>query len=148
MAAPITADTAFAIDYFKRAEDRLEDLTPLMDAIGMLMETVIGNRFEALADPSGAAWAPWSANTRLSYPDDANGRLLDRYGDLLRSLTHQVGDNSTTVGFGQPHAVYHEFGTKHMPRRGLLFDDPEAGTLGTADQQSILDLVDDYLAQI
>lgn len=50
------------------------------------------------------------------------------------------------VGFGTPYAVFHEFGTQSMPRRQMVFDDPEAGTLAPDDQDSILDIIRTYLA--
>ena len=37
--------------------------------------------------------------------------------------------SSVSTGAGQPYATYHEFGTKHMDRRGMLMADPEAGIL-------------------
>jgi len=145
MALTITADTRFVADYLEQIGKRIDDMTPLMDAIGMLMETQISNRFETMADPGGAKWASWAESTKANYPADAHGRLLDRYGDMLRSLTHTADAHSATIGFGQPHAAYHEFGTKHMERRGLLFDDPDTGELGSEDREAILDLVSAYL---
>jgi phage gpG-like protein len=49
------------------------------------------------------------------------------------------------VGFGQPDAAYHEFGTEKMHRRGLLFADPEKGELAPDDEKAILDAVLDHL---
>jgi len=145
MPLTITADTKFIADHLDRLGTRIDDTAPLLDQIGMLMETRISNRFETRTDPRGARWAPWGESTKANYPDDAHGRLLDRYGDMLRSLTHSADSHSATIGFGQPHAAYHEFGTKHMERRGLLFDDPDTGDLGGGDREAILDLVSAYL---
>lgn len=145
MPLTITADTKFITDYLDQVGKRIDDPAPLLDQIGMLMETRISNRFETMTDPGGTKWAPWAESTKANYPDDGHGRLLDRYGDMLRSLTHTADSRSASIGFSAPQAAYHEFGTKHMPRRGLLFDDPEAGDLGMGDRQAILDLVSDYL---
>jgi phage gpG-like protein len=57
-----------------------------------------------------------------------------------------VNRNTVQIGFAQPYATFHEFGTQHMPRRGLLFADPEAGTLAADDTDSILEIVHGYLA--
>ena len=85
-----------------------------------------------------------------SYPDGGNRRLLDRYGDMLASLSHQADATSVRVGFGQPYAAFHEWGTEHMPRRGLLFADPDAGTLAEGDEAAVLDILavwlDDLIA--
>lgn len=50
------------------------------------------------------------------------------------------------IGFSTDYAVYHEFGTPMMPRRGLIFDDPEQGSLVLDDQAAILDILSAYLA--
>ncbi|MFE1574249.1 phage virion morphogenesis protein [Comamonas odontotermitis] len=126
-------------------ERRLGDMTPVMESIGMALESNISRRFETRTDPSGAPWDPWKPSTKASYPEDGNGRLLDRYGDMLSSLNHQADSNSVRLGFGMDYATYHEWGTEHMPRRGLLFDDPDAGTLGAEDEATVLDVLQEFL---
>lgn len=123
----------------------MSDLTPVMQSIGMEMESRISGRFESRTDPSGNAWAPWAQSTVDNYPEDGNRRLLDRYGDMLSSLSHQADATSVRVGFGQPYAAFHEWGTKHMPRRGLLFADPDAGTLSPDDEAAVLDILGVWL---
>ena len=111
----------------------------LLDAIGEEMEARVSNRFETKTDPAGSPWAPWKTSTVKSYPKSgANNRLLDRYSDMLGSLNRQVEGDSVFVGFGQPYAQYHEFGTSKMDRRGLLVADPVAGTLGADDEDAIV----------
>ena len=56
-----------------------------------------------------------------------NARLLDRHGTMLGGLSYQVGKRSVTVGFADPYAVFHEFGTKRMARRSMLTTNPERG---------------------
>ena len=54
---------------------------------------------------------------------------------------------------GDVYAAYHEWGTKNklgtikMVRRGLLFDDPNAGTLAPADETAVLDILNLFLSQ-
>ena len=67
---------------------------------------------------------------------------------MLGSLSYQVGQSSVTVGFGQDYAVFHEWGTKTMARRGLLMSDPDAGTLGADDDASVLDLINGWLDEL
>lgn len=74
-----------------------------------------------------------------------NGQLLDRYGDMLLSLNHTADSNSAHIGFGQTYATYHEFGTKHMPRRGLLTADPEKGELSKPDEAAVLEVLYDWI---
>jgi len=138
-------DRAFR-SYLAELQGRLSDLTPVMQSIGQELETRISARFETETDPNGAAWLPWAESTRKTYPEDGNHRILDRYGDMLGSLNWQADAASVRVGFGQPYATYHEWGTKHMPRRGLLFADPDAGTLAAGDERMVIDLLQEWLA--
>ncbi|GKS96992.1 phage virion morphogenesis protein [Acidovorax sp. SUPP2825] len=139
-----TDDRAFAQD-LRTIYNRLGNLRPVMESIGMELEGRVSGRFETRTDPNGKGWAAWSPFTQATYPKDGNRRLLDRYGDMLGSLTHKADAGSVRVGFGQPYATFHEFGTKHMPRRGLLFADPEAGTLGQEDEAAVLDVLSAWL---
>lgn len=114
------------------------DLRPIMGAIGMELESRTASRFETKTDPAGSPWAPWKPSTVKNYPKDGRRKLLDRYNDMLGSLGHRVDGNSVFVGFGQPYAQYHEFGTSKMDRRGMLTADPAAGTLGAGDEEAIV----------
>lgn len=137
---------------------RLGDPAEVLTSIGSLLENNVRNRAALAVDPNGARWQPWADSTRESYPypgtefatveGPGNGRLLDRYGTMLGSLSYQVGADSVVVGFGQDYAVFHEWGTKHMPRRGLLMADPDAGTLGADDEADVLGLINDWLDEL
>lgn len=132
-------------DVVATLHNRLSDLTPVLAEIGMELESRVSSRFETRTDPDGMPWAPWAQSTVDYYPEDGNKRLLDRYGDMLASLSHKVNSDSVSIGFGQPYATYHEWGTKHMPRRGLLMSDPDAGTLSEDDNALVLDVLNDFL---
>ena len=144
----IQADNQPIQDSLASIYRRMTDLTPVMESIGMELESRISSRFESRTDPSGDGWEPWAESTADNYPEDGNRRLLDRYGDMLGSLSHQVTATSVSVGFGQPYSAYHEWGTKHMPRRGLLFDDPDAGTLAADDEAAVLDILNVWLEDL
>lgn len=116
-----------------------QNMSPVMGAIGMELESRVSNRFETKTDPNGAPWAAWKPSTVRSYPKDGNKTLLDRYGDMLRSLTHQSDRDSAVIGFGQPHAEYHETGTKNMVPRRLLTNG--GGSIGRGDEQAVLRLL-------
>ena len=133
----------------------MKNLTPVMDSIGQELESRISGRFESQSDPLGRQWAPWAESTKENYPADGNARILDRYGDMLRSLNHKANSSSVRVGFGavaskagDVYAVYHEWGTWKMPRRGLLFDDPDQGTLGKADEAAVLDILEVWVSEL
>lgn len=137
-------DSAFRAD-LAALYRRLGNLTPVMQSIGMEMESRISGRFETRTDPNGKRWSPWAPSTVDSYPDDGNRQLLDRYGDMLLSLNHKADATSVRIGFGTPYAVFHEWGTERMPRRGLIFADPDAGTLAKGDEDAVLDIIGIWL---
>ncbi len=143
----VNTDGAFGDD-LRTLYRRMGDLTPVMQSIGMELEGKISSRFESRSDPNGSAWAPWASSTQAGYPDDGNRRLLDRYGDMLGSLSHEASANSVRIGFGQPYATFHEWGTEHMPRRGMMFGDPDAGTLGADDELAVLDIIGVWLNEL
>lgn len=126
-------------------QDRMENLLPAMQAIGTTLEARVSGRFETETDPLGHPWAPWAPSTVETYPEDGNRRILDRYGDMLASLNSQAEPTSVTVGFGQPYAAYAEWGTRYMPRRGMLMDDPDAGTLAPGDETAVLEILQTFL---
>lgn len=141
----IQVDDRALRDVFATLIRQMGNLTPVMNSIGMEMEGRVSGRFESRTDPTGRAWAPWAPATRKTYPEDGNRKLLDRYGDMLLSLSHQSTQDSVRIGFGTPYSTYDEFGTATMPRRGLLFADPEAGTMGAGDEAAVLDIIGLYL---
>ncbi|MDD3328344.1 MAG: phage virion morphogenesis protein [Zoogloea sp.] len=144
MPASITINDRLVVEFLAALGKKAGNLRGLMDSLGQKMETRVSNRFETRTDPSGAPWIQWADSTSANYPDDGNGTLLDRYGDMLDSLGHQADDSSVTYGFAQPYAAYHEFGTTRMPRRGLLTENPEAGTLSADDQRAVLETIEAY----
>lgn len=131
--------------HVKQLQEKLGDMTDVMAGIGMELESRISARFESRTDPEGDPWEPWAKSTVASYPEDGNKRLLDRYGDMLASLTHEVTPTSVTIGFGDPTATYHEWGTKHMPRRGMLWVDPDLGTLSDDDNAAVLEILSAWM---
>ena len=144
-------------DILAKIAARMSDRTPAMAAIGQELESRVSARFETETDPNGRPWAPWAQSTRDSYPfpgtaaqragKPGNGRILDRYGDMLSSLHHQDRATSVRIGFAQPYAAYRKWGTKTMPRRGLLMDDPDAGTLSKDDEMAVFDIFSTFLSE-
>lgn len=141
MSLTVTVDSAALKEVLARLYAATDDLSPVMSALGMEMENRVRERFETMSDPLGVAWSPWKPATVKSYPKGGNKRLLDRFGDLLGGASHQFDSHSATIGFNQEYAAYHEWGTKHMVSRGLLFANPDSGTLAPDDEAALLDIV-------
>ena len=142
--------------HMQRLLGRLSDFTPVMEEIGGTLENLVLGRFQTRTDPSGTAWSPWKDSTLEGYPfpgtpaaavqGPGNGRLLDRYGTMIGDLSHQADSESVAVGLATTYAAFHEYGTRHMDRRGMLMADPEQGQLGTADEAAVLELLDEWLS--
>ena len=141
----VTVESKPVTDLLSKLMRRLDDLKPAMASIGQELESRVSARFETETDPKGQPWAPWAASTAATYPIDGNRRILDRYGDMLSSLNHAATSDSVRIGFGSPIATFHEWGTERMPRRGLLTDDPDAGTLAAEDETAVLQVLNTFL---
>lgn len=141
--------------YFSQLQQRLGNLKPVMQSIATGMEARVSARFETQSDPNGQPWKAWKPTTLATYPKNGNRRLLDRYSGMLKSLSSIATADTARIGFGavgsvagDVYAAYHEFGTQHMERRGLLFGDPEAGTLGAGDSRALDRLLSDWLNSV
>lgn len=148
----ITVDSQPVTDVLAKLQKRMGDLTPAMESIGQELNSRVSALFETRSDPLGQPWAPWAQSTQDNYPKDGSGQLLHRHGAMLKSLSFNADKTSVRVGFGavasksgDVYAAYHEWGTKKMPRRGLLFADPNAGTLAPSDEKAVLDIIDTFL---
>ncbi len=136
---------------------KLSDFSEPMGEIGQELEDRISARFETQTDPNGQAWHPWAKSTDKYYPRPGskyakgtegagNGRLLDRYGKMLQDLNYQAGQTEVVVGFAHDYAIHHEYGTRKMPRRGLIFANPQSETLSADDEQAVIDIINGWLA--
>jgi phage gpG-like protein len=148
----VTVNSKPVDDLLSKLLGRMGDLTPAMKSIGQELNSRISARFETRSDPLGRAWAPWAESTRENYPKDGRGLLLEQSGEMLKNRTFEADSTTVRVGFGavaskkgDVYAAYHEWGTDKMPRRGLLFADPNTGTLAPGDETAVLDIIGVFL---
>lgn len=142
----------------EQALRRIDRPADLMRALGARLEANIQERFDTKRDPDGNAWAGLAPSTQARYDkqDTAKsgkfkgqvrkrGTLLQRTGDMRRSLNpsnygddyFEVGMNRLSDGGKWSIPLLHETGTTRMPRRGIFFSDPDAGTLGAQDEEAL-----------
>lgn len=76
-----------------------------------------------------------------------DGRILDRYGEMLNDAIYKADRNSVRVGFAEEYATHREFGTKHMPRRCMIYADPLDGTLAPGDGAAVLNVPGTWLTR-
>lgn len=137
------ADLLQALQTLQRQAQNLSE--PMAD-IGQGLESAISLRFDTQTDPDGRQWVKLSDSTLAKRAKaGTTGKKLHEHGTMLQSLSWGSNASSAKVGFGQPYAAYHEWGTKYMPRRGLLMSDPNAGTLGADDLELVLDILRGHL---
>ena len=147
----VTTDTSGFDSSLRQLQKRMGNLRPVFKDLGAVLENQVRDRRETLTDPNGRRWAEWSDYTRETYPASGRGKLLDRSGDMWDrtgpewTVQGLASDLVLRVGFDKSYATFHEFGTDKMPRRGLLYADPEKGTLGANDEQAIDDVLQDWL---
>jgi phage gpG-like protein len=111
--------------------------------------------------PRGRARKPgkedWKAFGRgdIAASQTMPGSLLERTRAMRGSLTHNSSDLAAEVGFNRATdggawqvAMLHEFGTKSMPRRGLMTADPKTGKLGATDEADVIGAMDDWLSRL
>lgn len=145
----ITTNQAAFDDQLQQLQRRLGNLRPVFQDVGAVLENKVRDRRESMTDPNGLRWAEWSEWTRATYPQDGRGKLLDRTGamwDKPGGPIWQLTADGVRVGFDKGYATWHELGTKNMPRRGLLFADPDSGTLGADDEAAVLDVLEKWLS--
>ena len=125
-------------------EQRLNgDLTPLMQAIGAVLENSTRERFSDKKAPNGLSWANLMPNTikRKVNKHGQNAGILVESGDLLSSLTYVADKYEVSVGTPEIYGVYHQFGTAHMPARPFL-------GISANDKQTVQEMINDYLEDI
>lgn len=156
MAITITVQDEGISRYLQQLNARLADLSPVMDSIGHALEQNIRQRYQSRKDPNGNAWKDWAPDTKKTYPwrgskaakgknGPGRGKILERYGHMFDSLSYTYDKTNVSIGFAVPYAAYHEWGTKRMPRRGLLTANPATGELGAQDQKTVLQVLQRHL---
>lgn len=143
-----------------RALAVLQQPGELMQDIGAKIEANANLRWETKTDPTGQAWAPLSPATKAIYESDwfiernpafkggIPGSLLERTRQLRASLAYNAGADYVEIGTSRQVGkkrwqvgALHEWGTKKMPRRGILTANPNTGELGAGDQADVLAIV-------
>lgn len=156
----ITFDNAALLQAIDGAIELLSRPQPLLENIGAKLESSANLRFDTKTDPAGVPWPKLSQTTvdvfyAERYPKGIPGSLLERTRQLRDSLAYNVGEDWVALGTSrrvpgksQPFwevGVLHEWGTRIMPRRGILTADPKTGQLAPGDEADILLIVQDAI---
>ena len=131
-----------------RALSQAENPRSLLQNIGARLELNINQRFIDKVDPDGHAWLPLAPKTvamKLKANKSTSNLLIDSVL-LVDSVGYNVGDDWVEVGVAESYGIFHETGTRRMPRRSFLLGDFNAGRLGAGDESDVLDVINEYLA--
>lgn len=144
MQIDVTHDIPALNEHLTALQQRLNgDLTPLMQAIGSVLEGSTRQRFVDKQSPNGVAWAVLMPSTVKA----KNGRsnILVDSGDLIRSITFHASNDSVMIGTDRPYGKYHQTGTKKANGNTKMVARPFLG-LSEDDKSEIGDLINDFLA--
>ena len=138
MEITLQLDDSEARSLLERLRERVKNLKPVLERIGLFYHRSVMENFKAEESPDGKVWERLSATTmmmklgqkdkkgrRYGFRQDgglsAKGkrytmgkRILWEHGDLEQSVHHQANDTSVTIGTGGhiPYAAVHQFGVK------------------------------------
>ncbi len=93
----------------ERALALTDDLTPLMERIGAVLETSVNERFLTGTGPDGEAWTP-SHRAR-----QAGGATLVDSARLRDSIVTEARPREVEIGTNVPYAATHQFGALIEP---------------------------------
>lgn len=146
MAITVDVEGDALLGALDRAIGVLASPLELFEDIGAKLELNAQVRFDTKTDPTGAKWKPLKPATIER--KRGVGSLLIATNVLRQSLAFnatdeyvEIGTSRATPGGAWQVGFLHEFGTRRMPRRGILLADPESGTLGEQDEADILAIV-------
>ena len=161
MSAGITIDLSELVALDGRLEAayaRSKNLSPLMDAIGMAMETSTEERFDNEASPDGL---PWKKSIRAR---EEGGKTLTDSARLRGSITHAASADQVEIGSNLIYAGIHQVGGRITAKSGHLKFALPGGLgfvsvkgvniparpylgIGGDDEQTIVELSADYLLE-
>jgi phage gpG-like protein len=108
----VTIEADEALGALGQAVGRLDDPAPLWDAVGAMLVTSTGDRFERETDPEGNPWPP----SIRALAD--GGKTLTDTMVLRNSMTHNVLGAGVEVGSAEIYAAIHQEGGVIRPVNG------------------------------
>jgi phage virion morphogenesis protein len=132
----ITIDSARLTAALKRLAAAGRDLSPAMRMAAGIMADSVEENFEAEGRPK---WQSLAASTlRQRAKEGSTGKILQRRGDLARSITRHCDATSATVGTNSVYAAIHQFGGQAGRGRKVTIPARPFLTLGDDDEEDIV----------
>ena len=123
----------------------LDDMTPVMDQIGLYLVESTVRRFGEGVDPDGN---PWAANSPVTLARKSDPRPLFREGNLSDKIFHEAGPDQVEVGSNRVQAAMMQFGGTKAAFPHLWGDIPARPFIGVSpeDETALVEIVEEYLA--
>lgn len=166
----VKMDSKAVTDALERLAQASANPRPALLAIGESLVVSTKKRFEASTAPDGSRWAPNSQTTYLMHLGGAksnhrkDGRInkrgaekvmgkkpLIRVGVLSQQISYTIDGSGLQVGSPMEYAAMQQFGGITSPRSmipGKVIPARPFLGISDADEQMIVDTVDEYLANI
>lgn len=156
----VDLDTTFAEAAFKALNDRLTDLSPVMNEIGEQMVASTRERFFSGQSPDGTPWAPKQPSTIEAFARREGYEMRDfrplwgATGDLRTLFSYYADGENVTFGTNVIYAAVHQFGAAKgafgFNRKGRPIpwgDIPARPFIGfsSEDELMIAQMLDDWL---
>jgi len=106
----IEIDTKPVLHMLQRVAERLDDMTPVMRAIGAVVVNQTDEAFEQGQSPAGKPWKP-SARVR-----EKGGQTLIDSARLRNSITSEASAKQVEVGTNVIYAAIHQLGGVIRPK--------------------------------
>lgn len=133
-----TDEFPLLVERLTELQERLNgDLTPLMEAIGVVLENNTRQRFADKKSPDGVSWQSLAPAT---VKRKKNGtKILVESGDLFRSITNRATNGKVEVGVTKDYGIYHQIGIANR-----LDARPFIG-ISDDDKDEVNNVINDYL---
>lgn len=126
------------LDFFEKKMNSLQetfgDLKPLFRRLSRSILNTIDKNFDTEGVASGEKWQDLSKDYEIKKINEygLNKKILELSGDLRKSFTREITDNTLIVGTAKEYAAIHNFGMdeRNMPQREFMPKDWQIEQLG------------------
>jgi len=148
----VEIDDRNAHELLNELKRRMGDLTPVMDAVGQIIQSGTQQRFVDQQAPDGTPWAALSQVTLDRRRKAGKGaQILRDTGRLMNSISYQVDGDTVAVFTNVIYAPTHQLGAKQGAYRASppipWGDIPARPFLGysASDEEAVLEVLNGYL---
>lgn len=120
----ITVDSSPARRAIRRLIKRMGDYRPVFVSTRLYLQTMNAANFASRGAASGEPWAvygKWSARAGQPASLVRTGKLMDSL-IKLDGPPNDIGKRSATFGTEVEYAGFHQYGTRNMPSRTIVFE--------------------------